>query len=53
MTCVLCRYLLGNQNLNKSISIYYFSERTCGSGEEGDGKGEPGENSEEGKEYLL
>jgi len=35
-----------------SISIYYCSERTCGSGEEGDSKGEPGENSEEGKEYL-
>jgi hypothetical protein len=35
-----------------TISIFYCSERTCGSGEEGDGKGEPGENSEEGKEYL-
>jgi hypothetical protein len=35
-----------------SISLHYFSERTCGSGEEGDSKGEPGETSEEGKEYL-
>jgi hypothetical protein len=29
-----------------------FSERTCGSGEDGDSKGEPGEDSEEGTEYL-
>jgi hypothetical protein len=30
-----------------------FSERTCGSGEDGDSKGEPGEDSEEGTEYLI
>jgi hypothetical protein len=30
-----------------------FSERTCGIGEDGDSKGEPGEDSEEGTVYLM